>query len=97
MVVIHAHATSSVETYGYGDRISVESGAGRGVKILDGILEFLQDSQPHSVGEIKAEILLPEEKLHAGLSFLADFDFIELQGENSEVKIKPSGLSFLKL
>jgi predicted transcriptional regulator len=71
--------------------------AGMSMKALDRILELLQDSQPHSLGEIKVQIALSAEKLALILDFLAEHDFIELRDENSEATITPLGLSFLEL
>jgi len=65
------------------------------MKVPDRILELLQDSQLHSVAEIKAQIPLSTEKFALILDFLAEFKFIELMSESSEVKIKPLGLAFL--
>ncbi|MGB2728476.1 MAG: hypothetical protein WBD09_08360 [Halobacteriota archaeon] len=86
---------SAVETYRYGDRR--DDNAGIGMKALDGILELLHDSQPHSLDEIKAQIPLPAEKLTPILDFLAELEFIELMRENPEATITPLGLSFLEL
>jgi hypothetical protein len=55
----------------------------------------LQDSNWHSVKEIKEEFWLPEEKLVSILNFMADFDLIS--SVDDSVKIMPSGLSFLRL
>lgn len=65
-----------------------------GTKAPDRILELSQDSQLHSLDEIKAQIPLPTEKLALILDFLAEFEFIELTGEGSKVKITPLGLAF---
>jgi len=73
------------------------SDAGIGIKALDRILELLQDAQPHSLDEIKAQIPLPAEKLALDLDFLAEFEFIVLLGEKTEARITPLGLSFLEL
>jgi predicted transcriptional regulator len=69
--------------------------AGIGMKALDRILELLQDAQPHSLDEIKAQIPVPAEKLALVLDFLAEFKFITLL--DTEARITPLGLSFLEL
>ncbi|HID20661.1 MAG TPA: hypothetical protein EYP28_07000 [Methanophagales archaeon] len=66
-------------------------------RVLDTILMLLQDSQWHSVKEIDEEIRLPEEKLAPIFGFFADFGFISHRGEQSMVKIEPSGLKLLEL
>jgi len=86
---------SAVETHSYG--VMRYENAGIDMKALDRILELLQDSQPHSLDEIKAQIPLPTEKLTLILDFFAEFEFIELKDENSEATITPLGLSFLEL
>jgi hypothetical protein len=68
---------------------------GIGMKALDRILELLQDVQPHSLDEIKAQIPLPAETLALVLDFLVEFKFIVLLG--TEARIAPLGLSILEL
>jgi hypothetical protein len=69
--------------------------AGIGMKALDRILELLQDAQPHSFDELKAQIPVPTEKIALVLDFLAEFKFIALL--DTEARITPLGLSFLEL
>jgi hypothetical protein len=68
---------------------------GIGMKALDRILELLQDAQPHSFDEIKAQIPLPAERLALVLDFLAEFKFIALL--DTDARITPLGLSILEL
>jgi RIO-like serine/threonine protein kinase len=64
---------------------------------LDGILVLLRDSHWHPVKEIEEAIWLPEEKLVDILGFFSDFDLINYVDGKSRVKIKPLGLSVLRL
>jgi len=92
---------SSLDTYRHMERRGENAGkelpgdAGIGMIALDRILELLQDAEPHSLDEIKAQIPLPTEKLALVLDFLAEFKFIVLLGD--ETRITPTGLSFLEL
>ncbi|NQE06140.1 hypothetical protein C5S32_09750 [ANME-1 cluster archaeon GoMg1] len=78
------------------EKMQVEEHKPKG-KVLDETLEFLQDSQWHSVEEIEEKICLPDKKLASILSFFAQFDLISRAGEKSMAKITPLGLSFLAL
>lgn len=73
----------------------LRGGAGIGMNALNRILELLQDAQPHSFDELKAQISLSTEKLALLLDFLAEFKFIALL--DAEARITPLGLSFLEL
>ncbi len=65
------------------------------MKYLDRILEFLRDSQWHSIMSLEMEITLPYEKLNTKLFFLQKYGFIE--NEYEKMKITPLGLRFLEL
>ena len=82
---------------GIGMDSGIATSVGRGMKALDGILELMEDSEWHSLDEIKAQIPLPDVQFAPILCFFADFGFITLDGERSVAKIKPSGLTFLEL
>jgi len=67
------------------------------MKPLDKILELLQDSQWHSLDEIKARVSLSEDKLKKIVRFLEEQEFISEDKNKGEAKIKPLGLTFLEL
>ena len=61
---------------------------------LDNVMEFLRDSQWHSIESIKEEISLLDEIFNKILSFLKDTGFIDK--ENEKIKLTSLGLRFLK-
>lgn len=67
------------------------------MKPLDKILELLQDSQWHSLDEIKAQVSLPGDKVKNIIRFLEEQEFISWDKNKGEAKIKPVGLTFLEL
>ena len=69
------------------------------MKPLDEILELLHDSQWHSLDEIRAQGSLPGDKANEIIRFLEGQGFIIIGIDKGErkAKIKPRGLTFLKL
>jgi len=65
------------------------------MKTLDKILEQLQDSQWHSLDEIKKSIYLPSDKLNIMVCFLEKQAFINMK--SGMLKITYLGLKFLHL
>jgi len=67
------------------------------MKSVDKTLELLQDSQWHSLDDIRFQVSLSEDKFKKIISFLVKIDFISLDSYKSCVGIKPLGLKFLEL
>ena len=61
---------------------------------LDNVMEFLRDSQWHSIVSIKEEISLPDETFNKILSFLKDTGFIDK--ENEKIRLTSLGSRFLE-
>ena len=67
------------------------------MKSVDITLELLQDSQWHSLDDIRFQVSLSEDKFKEIISFLVEIDFISLDSHKNCVRIKPLGLKFLEL
>lgn len=67
------------------------------MKPLDKILELLQDSQWHSLDEIRTQVSLSEDKLKEIIRFLEEQEFISMDKNKMRAKIRPLGLTFLEL
>ena len=65
------------------------------MKILDKILIQIQDSNWHSLDEMKKCLYFPSDKLNELLNFLENQSFINI--EKDRVKITSLGLKFLNL
>jgi hypothetical protein len=65
------------------------------MKILDKILEQLQDSQWHNLDEIRKSICLPSDKLNLVVCFLEKQSFVNMK--SGKLKITYLGLKFLYL
>ena len=61
---------------------------------LDNVMEFLRDSQWHSIESIKEKISLPDEIFNEIVSFLKDTGFINK--ENEKIRLKSLGSRFLE-
>ncbi|MCX9011274.1 MAG: hypothetical protein OIN66_09140 [Candidatus Methanoperedens sp.] len=62
---------------------------------LDRILEQLQDTQWHSLDELKKRLSLPSDKLNEAISFLQKQAFID--EKNGRLRITCMGLRFSQL
>lgn len=68
------------------------------IKALDEILELLNDSQWHFTDELKAKLLIhSEEQLTEIIRFLEKYEFVTFDVKEKRAKIKPLGLSLLRL
>lgn len=65
------------------------------MKVLDKVLQQLQDTQWHNLDEIKNITEMPSDKLNTILSFLEKQSFIDIN--NGRLKITGLGLKFLNL
>jgi transcription initiation factor IIE alpha subunit len=67
------------------------------MKSIDTILERLQDSQWHSLDELRGRVSLSENQVERIITLLEENEFINLDDEKTRAKIRTSGLRFLKL
>lgn len=68
------------------------------INALDEILEVLEDSHWHFTAELKAKLLLPsEEQVTEIIRFLEKYGFVTFDVQEKRAKIKPLGLSLLRL
>jgi hypothetical protein len=63
---------------------------------IDEILWLLKDGRWHELEEITKKLALLKIKAELAVSFLAEYDFIQLNKNNRRVKLQPSTLEFLK-
>jgi len=65
---------------------------------IDDILWLLKDGKWHDVQEVTKTVALPKAKAKTVISFLSEYDFIQLD-ENEDakkIKLKPSMLQFIE-
>ncbi|MDH5443205.1 MAG: hypothetical protein OEX16_02730 [Hadesarchaea archaeon] len=62
---------------------------------IDDIFRVFGDGKWHDVEEIAKEVALPESKVKRVLDFLAEFKFIEFEGEKRGGKATPYGKRIL--
>ena len=65
---------------------------------IDDILWLLKDGKWHDVQEVTKTVALPKAKAEMVISFLGEYDFIQLN-ENEDakkIKLKPSMLQFIE-
>jgi predicted methyltransferase len=65
------------------------------MKLLDKILQHIQDTQWHNIEEIKNITEMPSDKLNTILSFLEKQSFIDMN--KGKLRITSLGLKFLNL
>ena len=63
---------------------------------IDEILWLLKDGEWHDLKEIAEKVALPQDKVEMVASFLAEYDFIQLNENNKQAKLKPTILEFFK-
>jgi DNA-binding IclR family transcriptional regulator len=63
---------------------------------IDDILWLLKDGKWHAFEEITKNLALPKIKAELAVSFLAEYDFIQLNKNNRRVKLQPSTLEFIE-
>jgi hypothetical protein len=63
---------------------------------IDDILWLLKDGKWHKLEEIKTNLALPKIKTDLAVSFLAEYNFIQLNKNNGRAKLHPSTLEFVK-
>ncbi|HDQ05674.1 MAG TPA: hypothetical protein ENN36_02990 [Candidatus Bathyarchaeota archaeon] len=62
---------------------------------IDEILWLLKDGEWHDLEEITENLALPKDKAELAISFLTEYDFIQLNKNTKKVKLHPSTLEFL--
>jgi DNA-binding IclR family transcriptional regulator len=63
---------------------------------IDEILWLLKDGKWHKLEEITKNLALPKIKAELAVSFLAEYDFIQLNKNDGRAKLQPSTLEFVK-
>jgi DNA-binding IclR family transcriptional regulator len=63
---------------------------------IDEILWLLKDGEWHNVKEITEKVALPKFKAEMVVSFLGEYDFIQLNENTKRIKIQPSMLEFIE-
>ena len=56
---------------------------------IDGILLLLKDGEWHDLKEITEKVALPKVKAETVVSFLSEYDFIQLDESLQKMKLKP--------
>jgi hypothetical protein len=63
---------------------------------IDEILCLLKDGEWHDVKEITKNVALPKFKAEIAVSFLGEYDFIQLNKKVRRIKLQPSILKFIE-
>jgi len=63
---------------------------------IDEILCLLKDGEWHDLKEITKKVALPKSKAEMAVSFLGEYDFIQLNENIRRVKLQPSILKFIE-
>jgi DNA-binding IclR family transcriptional regulator len=66
------------------------------MSVIDEILWLLKDGKWHKMEEITKKLALPKIKAELAVSFLAEYDFIQLNKNTGKAKLQPSTLEFVK-
>ena len=67
------------------------------MRTIDTVLEQLQDSQWHSLDELRGRVSLSEDKVKRIITLLEENEFINLDITKARAKIRNPGLRFLEL
>ena len=65
------------------------------MQVLDKILCFLESGQWYSFQDVTDWCLLPQRKLALVLSFLSQYDFIEVDEKEQKVRLVPRMVTFI--
>ena len=63
---------------------------------IDEILWLLKDGEWHDLKEITKKVALPKSKAEMAVSFLGEYDFIQLNENIRRVKLQPLILKFIE-
>ena len=63
---------------------------------IDEVLWLLKDGEWHDLKEITRKVALPETKAEMVISFLGEFNFIQLNGNIKRAKLQNSMLKFIE-
>lgn len=64
--------------------------------VIDEIMELLKDGKWHGMNEVTEKSRLSEFKAETVMSFLAEYDFIQLDKERRKARLTPPTLDFLE-
>lgn len=67
------------------------------MKSIDTVLEQLQDSQWHSLDELKRRVSLSDDTVKRIIALLEENEFVNLDINKARAKIRTPGLRFLEL
>jgi predicted transcriptional regulator len=62
---------------------------------IDEILWLLKDGKSHDLKKITEKCSLPESKVKIAISFLREYDFIQLNENGQKAKLRPLMLKFI--
>ncbi|MQY62337.1 hypothetical protein GH146_03505 [archaeon] len=63
---------------------------------IDEILWLLKDGEWHDLKEIAEKAALPKVKAETVVSFLGEYDFVQLNENTKKVRLQPPLLEFIK-
>ena len=63
---------------------------------IDEILCLLKDGEWHDLKEITKKVALPKFKTELAISFLGEYDFIQLNENIRRIRLQPSILKFIE-
>ena len=63
---------------------------------IDDILWLLTDGEWHDLKEIAEKAALPQTKAELVISFLGEYDFVQLKENTKKVRLQPPSLEFIK-
>ena len=66
------------------------------MSIIDEILWLLKDGEWHDLKEIAEKAALPKVKAEMIVSFLGEYDFVQLNENTKKVRLQPPLLEFIK-
>jgi hypothetical protein len=63
---------------------------------IDDILWLLKDGKWHDIEDVTQSVALPKSKAELVISFLGEYNFIQLNENVKKIKIQPSMLEFIE-
>jgi hypothetical protein len=63
---------------------------------IDDILWLLKDGKWHDIEDVTQSVALPKSKAETVISFLGEYNFIQLNENVKKIKIQPSMLEFIE-
>ena len=62
---------------------------------IDEVIWLLEDGEWHNLEEITEKTSFPVYKVKVALSFLQEYNFIQIKGEGEKAKLRPIMLDFI--